>query len=41
MTDDTALAFTGTEALRLAGIAAVLLASGALLTGLARRGRHH
>ncbi|KRF25947.1 Ig-like domain-containing protein [Phycicoccus sp. Soil803] len=39
--DDTALAFTGFDAVQLAGVAAVLLGSGILLTGLGRRSRGH
>jgi uncharacterized surface anchored protein len=38
---DSVLAFTGVDALQLAAVAGLLLGSGALLTGLGRRGRRH
>jgi LPXTG-motif cell wall-anchored protein len=40
-TSDSALAFTGSDALQLAAVAGLLLASGALLVGFSRRGRRH
>jgi hypothetical protein len=41
LTDETALAFTGFDALQVAAVAAALLSAGVLLSGFARRGRRH